>query len=187
MEINYKDKLPDTLVRELKENQELCPDCEGRGFNVDEDGIIICRRCRDGIIKKCGYCGEEIKSICSCKESQEERILKKKEDATKRPLGYLVENQLLGFDPFGKTYLPVQDIRLATSDWVFATKAQTLDLDAYTIFEDACHHLHESVWDSINGEDIDGLQKHLDKFIERFQNHKTYYPDETIWIPIKGE
>lgn len=187
MRIEYKDKLPDTLIRELKENQELCPDCEGRGFNVDDDGIIICRRCRNGIIKKCEYCGEEYKGICSCKEKRKERILKRKEDAEKRSLKYLAENGLLGFDPFKKTYLPIEDINLATSDWVFATKAQTLDLDAFTILEDACHNLHESIWDSITGEDIDELQKHLDKFIERFKNYKTYYPDETIWVPIKGE
>ena len=93
--------LPDTLEKDLMDNEELCPMCHGLGvvadnyiygiqgdtseaakksmFPYNNQAIRFCPNCYNGIIRFCKYCGKQIQKnyidTCDCepyKEKQEE-------------------------------------------------------------------------------------------------------------------
>lgn len=100
--------LPDTLKKDLKENEEICPVCHGFGivkrnqpYGIEEENsskiywydneyFVWCPNCYFGVAKKCEYCGKilskgEVK--CDCKKQreidEEERIIKYQETIAK--------------------------------------------------------------------------------------------------------
>jgi len=85
--------LPDTLKKNLQENEELCPVCHGLGivkrnqpYGIKEDKkpskvnwydneyFVWCPNCYFGVIEKCRYCGKIISKgrlKCDCKQQRE--------------------------------------------------------------------------------------------------------------------
>ncbi len=85
--------LPDTLGKDLKENEDICPVCHGLGiikkdysYGIEEDGkpskvnwynneyFVWCSNCYFGVIKKCEYCGNILpkgRLKCNCEKQRE--------------------------------------------------------------------------------------------------------------------
>ncbi len=96
--------LPDTLEKDLQENEEICPVCHGIGVMLDNNpygirgdtseaakksmfpynhqAIKFCTNCFNGVIRLCEYCGKPLPratTMCDCeqykaKEKEEKRI-----------------------------------------------------------------------------------------------------------------
>lgn len=102
VEINITGK----LRKDLLENEELCPICNGTGIVIDdneyglgEDGqvrfpykkqtVVSCRNCVNGVVKKCSYCGETLQrytTTCYCEKSLEVQRKEKEEQEIKGTL-----------------------------------------------------------------------------------------------------
>lgn len=85
--------LPDTLQKDIKENEEICPVCHGLGivkmdyrFGIDNNEnpskvnwydneyFVWCPNCYFGVIKKCEYCGKILpkgRTKCDCEKQHE--------------------------------------------------------------------------------------------------------------------
>ncbi len=88
-----KNILPDTLEKDLKENEEICSVCHGLGiikkdypYGIEEDKksskinwydneyFVWCPNCYFGVIKKCEYCGKILpkgRLKCDCEKQRE--------------------------------------------------------------------------------------------------------------------
>ena len=89
-----KNILPDTLEKDLQENEEICPVCHGLGvvinnnpygvkgdiseaakksmFPYNHQAIKFCPNCYNGVISLCQYCGKQIQKgyidRCNCEK-----------------------------------------------------------------------------------------------------------------------
>ncbi len=85
--------LPDTLEKDLKENEDICPVCHGLGiikrnhsYGIKEDEMplkvnwydneyfVWCPNCYFGVIEKCEYCGKILpkgRLKCDCEKQRE--------------------------------------------------------------------------------------------------------------------
>lgn len=101
--------LPNTLEKDLHENEEICPVCHGLGivkrnhsYGIEEDEklskvnwydneyFVWCPNCYFGVIKKCEHCGKILpkgRLKCDCKQQREidekERRIKYQETISK--------------------------------------------------------------------------------------------------------
>lgn len=98
-----KNILPNTLEKDLQDNEQICPICHGLGimlnnniygvkgetyeiakkstFPYNNQSITFCNNCYNGVIKLCKYCGKHIKkdcSSCDCEYSIKEQEEKKR-------------------------------------------------------------------------------------------------------------
>ena len=108
-----KNILPDTLEKDLQDNEEICPVCNGLGVVVDNNiygikgdisdaakksmfpynhqAIKFCPNCYNGVIRLCHYCGKQIPKgyidRCDCEQYKqkevEERRIKYQEKISK--------------------------------------------------------------------------------------------------------
>lgn len=106
-----KKLLPETLEKDLQDNEEICPVCHGLGilkrdyhFGVKEDDAVkafklnwydneyltLCPNCYFGVVKTCKYCGKILPknyNNCICdgfiKEEKEKRRIKYQETIAK--------------------------------------------------------------------------------------------------------
>lgn len=100
-----KHVLPNTLEKDLKDNEEICSVCHGLGiikrdyrFGIEEDVnsskidwydneyLVWCPNCYFGVVKKCEYCDKILpknRTKCDCEKQREidkeERIIKYQE------------------------------------------------------------------------------------------------------------
>lgn len=90
-----KNILPDTLEKDLQENEEICPVCNGLGCVIDNNvygikgdtsetakksmfpynhqAIKFCPNCYNGVISLCQYCGKQIprgRLKCDCEKQK---------------------------------------------------------------------------------------------------------------------
>lgn len=101
--------LPKTLVKDLQENERICPVCYGLGMRIENNvygikgdtseagqhkmfpykkqSLSFCRSCHNGVQELCQFCGEPFKQPdyrhCDCegfKKSEEEKRIKKWEE-----------------------------------------------------------------------------------------------------------
>jgi hypothetical protein len=193
--VDFKESLPDETTREVGEDEKLCDTCGGFGVIHDKSRRIIktCPNCLKGKVKICKQCGKKIERgrwRCDCsgakKEYQKEKIkkaLKKKEKATKVDLDYIIENNLFMYDDINREYIPdiEDDINI---DWAFATNPLLLTLNAEYIMENALEGLHESVYDAVEAEDYNKLQKVCDEINEKYKGYRSYYPDFSKWVDL---
>ena len=107
-----KNILPDTLEKDLQNNEEICPVCHGLGVVVDNNiygikgdtseaakksmfpynhqAIKFCPNCYNGVIQLCEYCGKSLpkgRMKCDCEQqkqiNEEEREIKYQETIAK--------------------------------------------------------------------------------------------------------
>ncbi len=101
--------LPDTLEKDLQDNEEICPVCNGLGVVLDNNvygikgntseaakksmfpynhqAIKFCPNCFNGVIRLCQYCGKQIRkgsiNYCDCEQykakEEEEKRIKYQE------------------------------------------------------------------------------------------------------------
>ena len=105
--------LPDTLEKDLQDNEEVCPVCHGLGVVIDNNiygikgdtsevakksmfpynhqAIKFCPNCFNGVIRICRYCGKQIRKgsidYCDCEQykakEEEEKRIKYQEQISK--------------------------------------------------------------------------------------------------------
>ena len=72
-----KNILPDTLEKDLRDNEEICPVCGGLGVVLGNNPYgIICPNCYNGVIKLCEYCGQPLPrgfTMCNCEGYKEHK------------------------------------------------------------------------------------------------------------------
>lgn len=57
-----------------KENEMLCPSCDGIGWLENENGNLIrCQDCYNGIITLCSDCGSPVRGICANEKCVKQR------------------------------------------------------------------------------------------------------------------
>ena len=108
-----KNILPDTLEKDLQDNEEICPVCHGLGvvldnniygikgdtseaakksmFSYNHQAIKFCPNCYNGVISLCKYCGKQIPKgyidKCDCEQykakEEEENRIKYQEKISK--------------------------------------------------------------------------------------------------------
>ena len=108
-----KNILPETLEKDLQDNEEICPECHGLGVVVDNNiygiqgdtseaakksmfpynhqAIKFCPNCYNGVIRLCQYCGKQIRkssiNYCDCEQykakEEEKERLKYQEKISK--------------------------------------------------------------------------------------------------------
>lgn len=108
-----KNILPETLEKDLQDNEEICPVCHGLGVVIDNNiygikgdsseaakksmfpynhqAIKFCPNCYNGVIRLCKYCGKQIPKYyidkCDCKQykakEEEEKRIKYQEQISK--------------------------------------------------------------------------------------------------------
>lgn len=108
-----KNILPDTLEKDLQDNEEICPVCHGLGVVLDNNiygikgdtseaakksmfpynhqAIKFCPNCYNGVIRLCQYCGKQISKMyidkCDCEQykakEEEEKRIKYQEKISK--------------------------------------------------------------------------------------------------------
>lgn len=107
-----KNILPETLEKDLQDNEEICPVCHGLGVVVDNNiygiqgdtseaakksmfpynhqAIKFCPNCYNGVIRLCEYCGKSLPKSrlkCGCEQQkeidEEERLVKYQETIAK--------------------------------------------------------------------------------------------------------
>lgn len=108
-----KNIIPDTLEKDLQENEAICPVCHGLGvvkdnniygikgdtseaakksmFPYNHQAIKFCPNCYNGVISLCQYCGKQIPKgyidKCDCEQykakEKEEKIIKYQEKISK--------------------------------------------------------------------------------------------------------
>lgn len=179
IEINVQDELgkllPKTLIKELRGNEAICPNCNGLG-----------------VIKLCQFCGKKLHySKCDCKEF---RILDEKETRQKylenqdkrieKAIEIDVATEIYDYlydDNADKYYAEIEEFVEDNIDIPFEDLPKVLwkcdsteiSLDAGRIVELACEDLHEDAYDNCN---IDELQKLLDDWCKKQDGATTCFP-----------
>lgn len=195
IKLNYKESLPNHLVRVLKENQKLCPECKGKGFTVTDDHIRSCGNCRSGIVELCEYCGQEldIRKRCSCKQFKEQKIkediksnIKTREKAEEVSLDYIIENDLMIYDAIDDEYFSEIEVAFDEGvEWAFTTIGESIKLDATTILENVTYDFHESLYDNILADGYEVLADACNHINVKYKDFKSYYPDFKKWIDLR--
>ena len=95
-EINIDNFLNGTIIKDLQDDEEVCPICNGIGLKIQDNvyglgekdkphfpykhqSIGFCQNCFNGVVKKCIHCGELLsrqKYECDCIRSHEVRAEK---------------------------------------------------------------------------------------------------------------
>lgn len=230
-----KNILPDTLEKDLQENEEICPVCHGLGVVIDNNiygirgdtseaakklmfpynhqAIKFCPNCYNGVIGLCEFCGRQLpkgKLKCGCEQRKEiddeerkikyqETIAKAKEIAVENlpEETWLYDEQTDDYfsdiDYFVDAYKDNEDFEteeqmvenLPPVLWV--CKSVDIEMDAYSIIENACEELHEDALDSISYDDKKELQKLLDEWCSKQTGTKTAYPCYKEYVKVKKE
>lgn len=184
------DLLKSKLIIELKDGEELCPDCKGLRLSYKEHSgkryIETCRTCHTGKVYKCEFCGSlDRNSMCYCKQASDKRSndLRMREHtkfqevlktATIIPIkqykGYLTslynEERVVEADEFMEQYLDEFDVELS-GKYVYASIGEPLfNLDIYDIISDKCEEGYEGMYQRLTTESelLADVQVLLDKW-----------------------
>lgn len=170
-------------------------------FPYKNQSLSWCRHCYNGVQEKCPACGSlrgKQDRECSCgvsdkerKEKWEQKEKERWEKAEKISFQeawgiyeclYIenIDEYVFNDDDFddliedrGLYVLHDESLR------VYATRKDTISIDAGYIAENACSYLHE---DASERCDIEGLQVILDKWCEEQTGTATYYPDYSVGV-----
>ena len=231
-----KNILPESLEKDLQDNEEVCSVYHGLGAVIDNNiygikgdtseaakksmfpynhqAIKFCPNCFNGVIRLCKYCGKQIQkgSIdnCDCeqykaKEIEEKRVKYQETIAKAKEIAiedlpedtWLYDEQTDDYfsdiDYFVDVYKDNEDFEtkeqmlenLPPVLWV--CKSVEIEMDAYSIIENACEELHEDAMDSISDKDKGELQKFLDEWCSKQTGTKTAYPCYKEYVKVKKE
>lgn len=184
-----------------KENEKLCPTCDGIGWLESEDGYLQkCRNCYDGIIEICPKCGKPKRGMCMNEECRAKREAEQEKSRYDKAHKYTIENApsenkiMFYSDVYGynEGYFPeiedlvdyCEDEDIKVPDYIWGTTETQIFVDAYDIIESACDDLWEGAFDSIGSEDIAELQDFLDDWCANQTGTKTYSVDYSCCILI---
>jgi hypothetical protein len=185
--------------------------------NGNDNICLFCPNCINGIVNVCEYCGEPIPRWslkCNCKQSMEndlEEIRKHRlarlgraesikwedlevaaydeatckvffniEDFIKhyRDAYEKFKDEYASFDEYIENEVPIVLWDCYTED---------LELNAYSIIEDACYDLHEDAIENVSEEEKRKLQDLLDEWCSHITGTTTYYPNYDRYVPVDKE
>ncbi len=187
--------------RTPKENEMLCPTCDGIGWLESEEGYLQkCRDCYDGIIELCSRCGKPKRGMCmdeECRAKRESEQEKSRYDKAKKyTLKTAPSESIIMYysDVYGNNegyfseieYLVdyCNDEGIKVPEYVWGTYETQISLDAHDIIEDACEELWEGAYDSIGSKDITELEDFLNNWCEKQTGTRTYTADYNCCILI---
>ncbi len=186
-----------------KENEMLCPTCDGIGWLESGEGYLQkCSKCCDGIIDLCPNCGKPKHGICmneECRAKVEtEREKSRYDKAQKYTLETASSKSTIMYysDIYGSNegyFSEIEDLvdycndeGIKVPDYVWGTYETQISVDAYDIIENACQDLWEGAYDSIGSKDIAELEDFLDNWCANQTGTKTYTVDYRCCILISG-
>lgn len=209
IEIDLTKVLPTKVTRTLKEDQILCPTCQGVGLirQSDERGeyIVGCPKCHARTyMVKCRHCGEAESgySSHSCDGTRQQRALEterreqekwdKAEKISYAEACKRYEQVVVGWD----TYLPVGDVLDHIADgWiesgerdiprVWGTYEKSLLFDARDVIANSLDDSYEDA--CVSEQDESELKEFLDEWCKRasvVNSTMTYYTDEKVAIVV---
>lgn len=163
-----KNILPETLEKDLQDNEEICPVCHGLGVVVDNNiygikgdtseaakksmfpynhqAIKFCPNCYNGVISLCKYCGKQIPrgyiDKCDCEQykakEEEEKRIKYQEQISRAE-----EVNIKDIDPEMWLYDEQADDYFSDIDsFIDAYR----DFDEYESDEEIINNLPEVLW-----------------------------------------
>ena len=185
-----------------KENEMLCPTCDGIGWLESEEGYIQrCRDCCDGIIDLCPNCGKPMHGMCmneECRAKHEAEQEKLRYDKAQKYTDETApsESKIMFYSDvyeYNEGYFSeirnlvdyCHDEGIKVPDYVWGTHETQISLDAHDIIEDACEELWEGAYDSIGSKDIAELEVFLDNWCANQTGTRTYTVDYSCCILIK--
>lgn len=204
--LSETDLFTKSLVKELGENEELCPHCGGTGLIIinnalNPQSIVFCPHCTDGVVRRCKFCGNVIPKhhhICHCPEQlkldDEERKRREAERLANAPLA--PENIEKSCEMFFSEDYPYNDGFFPEWEWFFTawfgehktgdkrpeyvwtTKSANMEIDACNIVENASEPLYEEAYFDVSDDKIQKLQSYLDDWCKTCGIGTTYYPNE---------
>lgn len=187
-----------------KENEMLCPTCDGIGWLESEKGYLQkCPNCYDGIIYLCPNCGKPKRGMCMNEECM------KKFDVEQEKLRYdKAQKYTLDTVPSKSKIMLYSDVYkynegyfseiedfidycndegIRVPNYVWGTNETQINLDAHDIIESACDDLWEGAYDSIDSKDIAELQSLFDNWCKNQTGTRTYSVDYKCCILLNNE
>lgn len=206
---------PKILIKDLNENERICPECHGLGAKINTrvfgigdslescpyrtETLSLCPHCFNGVQKICKYCGQPYKGHCDC-EGQLAEDLKAQEQKWQEiiPKAKEVDEK----DVTTMLYCAETDeyyytVKAFINDWLtFYSNRRTRPARLWVASEGKIHiDADEIVLDSCSelGEDAeyvcdnDSLQKLLDDWCEEQTATTTYYPCYEEYVVVNWD
>lgn len=219
------------LIKDLEEGDVICPECQGTGLSIydapyglSEDPnrspmfpykyqtISSCKKCYNGVLHTCQYCGEILDrgySTCDCESVVSERKQKeiKKEqsiydkaikltadDEISKNMGMFYsdyykynEGYFADWDDFFDYYGDEPDDIKTRIGYVWGTTERKISIDADNVIENVVDDLWEGARDNISSDAENELQEFLDKWCEKQIGTTTYDVDYKYAIKVPWE
>jgi hypothetical protein len=206
---------PKILIKDLNENERICPDCHGLGVKINTrvfgtgdsleshpyrtEALALCPHCFNGVQKICKYCGQPYKGHCDC-EGQLAEDLKAQEQKWQEiiPKAKEVDEK----DVTTMLYCAETDeyyytVKAFINDWLtFYSNRRARPIRLWVTSEGKIHiDADEIVLDACSelGEDAeyvcdnDSLQKLLDDWCEEQTATTTYYPCYKEYVVVNWD
>lgn len=171
-------------------------------FPYKHQSLSFCQSCFNGVQRLCPYCGQPYKDQaylhCDCegqkKADEEERIKKWNEKvANAVAVDEKDVHTMLYCEEFDEYYYTVYEFLDDYASYheenerperLWITSVEKINIDVYSILENACDDLHEDAMESIGEEDIAELEKFLDNWCSKQTRTTTYYPCYKQYVVI---
>ncbi len=182
------------LPKTPKENEALCPICDGIGWLESEKGYIEkCRNCYNGIISLCPNCGKPKRGMCTNKECVTKLATEQEKSRYDKAQKYTIDtvpskSKIMFYSDVYKDnegyfseieelvdYCNDEDIEIP--DYIWGTYETQISFYAHDIIGNACDDLWEGAYDSIDSKDIAELQNLLDNWCKNHAGTRTYTVD----------
>ena len=211
----YIEKLLNANLRkDLHDNEEICSYCHGTGlvivdnpyglredpdkrnlFPYNHQALTFCPRCYNGIIRRCGLCGEIIPKGCLKHNCEQQRELDRlvAEEKEKALLEAAAEFPPESINDFVYCYYEGYPDNGYFKEWdeffdwwnecerttkrpvyVWGTVKTEMSMDAAAIVKSACDELYEDAESNISQKDIQKLQTLLDNWCKNCGVGATY-------------
>ena len=200
------------LIKDLHDGEDICPVCHGLGVTVADNrygltddpehprlsfpflhqAIIPCQNCYNGVIRRCEFCGRQLRRgyrSCDCEEvkrrkrlQEHNKLISELADAEKcepDALGTRFPAAFGGGYPYNdgcfqswEDFFDSLEDEQITSDerpmYVWAAEAVEMALDATGIVESACEDLYDDAILDVGDKAIQEMQAYLDGWKEKY-------------------
>lgn len=174
-------------------------------FPYKHQALSFCQSCFNGVQRLCPYCGQPYKNQsymhCDCegqKKADEEERKKKWNEKVTNAVAIDEENvdTILYCEELDEYYDTVDDFfddyacnyddetTYDKPERLWVTSMEKIDIDVYSILENACEDLHEDAMDNISEKDIVELEEFLDNWCSKQIGTITYYPCYKQYVVI---
>lgn len=197
------DLLKSRLIIELKNNEELCPECHGLKINYKESNgksyVQTCARCYVGKVYRCEFCGTlNRQDFCNCKEASNKRaeaFTKKEHEKFQEAFktakiiklkdydGYLTslynEERVVEADEFAEQYADEFDVE-DSPKYVCASVGEVhFNLDIKDVISDKTEGGYDDMYEHLNTDSklLSDAQVLIDKWMEENESNLKVYSE----------